>query len=92
MMGRVVLQKDIRIEKNFPEEWPARVAIDVLDGRHLETIIQHPKGDPKNPLSWDELIAKFKSLTGPVISASRSDEIIALTREGKCLHGLLEQL
>jgi 2-methylcitrate dehydratase PrpD len=92
MMGRVVLEKDIRIEKNFPEEWPARVAIDLFDGRHLETIIQHPKGDPKNPLSWDELIAKFKSLTGPVISPSRSDEIIALTREGKSVHGLLEQL
>lgn len=92
MMGRVVLQKDIRIEKNFPEEWPARVAINVVDGRHLETIIRHPKGDPKNPLSWDELIAKFKSLTAPVISASRSDEIIALTREGKSVHGFLEQL
>jgi 2-methylcitrate dehydratase PrpD len=92
MMGRVVLEKDIRIEKNFPEEWPARVAIDLLDGRHLETIIQHPKGDPKNPLSWDELFAKFKSLTGPVISASRSDEIIALIREGKSVRGLLKEL
>jgi 2-methylcitrate dehydratase PrpD len=92
MMGKVVLQKDIRIEKNFPEEWAARVAVDLDDGRQLETFIQHPKGDPKNPLSWDELIAKFKSLTGPVISASRSDEIIASIREGKSLHGLLQQL
>ncbi len=53
-------------------------------------IVQHPKGDPKNPLSWDELIAKFKSLTGPAISSSRSEEIIA--REGRSLHGLLNQL
>jgi 2-methylcitrate dehydratase PrpD len=81
MMGKVVLQKDIRIETNFPEEWPARVAIDLSDGRHLETIIQHPKGDPKNPLSWEELIAKFKSLVAPpVVGGDRSEELVALIR------------
>ncbi len=92
MMERVVLQKDSRVEKNFPEEWPARVAIDLSDGRHFETFVQHPKGDPNNPLSWDELITKFKSLTGPVISATRSDEIIVLIREGESVQGLLDQL
>jgi 2-methylcitrate dehydratase PrpD len=80
MMGRVVVQKDIRIEKNFPEEWPARVAIDLADGRHLETVIRHPKGDPKNPLSWDESIAKFKSLAAPVVGLDRCDELVALIR------------
>ena len=80
MMGRVVVQKDIRIEKNFPEEWPARVAMDLADGRHLETIIKHPKGDPKNPLSWDELIAKFKSLAAPVVGLERSEQLVALIR------------
>lgn len=86
MMGQVVLQKDIRIEKNFPEEWPARVAIDLADGRHMETTIQHPKGDPKNPLSWDELIAKFKSLAAPVVTPDRLDEIVAVVRSGDSWH------
>lgn len=62
IMGRVVLEKDIRIEKNLPEEWPARVAIDLVDGRHLETVVQHPKGDPKNPLSWDEFVCRGRSM------------------------------
>ncbi len=80
MMERVMLTKDIRIEENFPKEWPAHVAIDLADGRHLETMIQHPKGDPKNLLSWDELIAKFKSLAAPVVGAERSEQLIALIR------------
>jgi 2-methylcitrate dehydratase PrpD len=92
MMEKVVLQKDVRIEKNFPEEWAARVAIDLAGGRRLEKFIQHPKGDPKNPLSWDELIAKFKSITGPFIAPTRSDEMIALIRAGGSVHGLLLQL
>jgi 2-methylcitrate dehydratase PrpD len=80
MMAIVVVQKDIRIEKNFPEEWRARVAMDLTDGRHLETVITHPKGDPKNPLSWDELIAKFASLAAPVVGVQRSEELVDLIR------------
>jgi len=62
LMGRVVISKDSRIEKNFPAEWPAHVSISLTDGRTFEKTITHPKGDPKNPLTWDELVAKFKSL------------------------------
>jgi 2-methylcitrate dehydratase PrpD len=64
LMGRVVVQKDIRIEKNFPREWRGRVTLYLADGTQLEQQVTHPKGDPENPLSWDELIAKFHSLGG----------------------------
>jgi 2-methylcitrate dehydratase PrpD len=64
MMGKVVMTKDAGIEKNFPTEWPALVTITLRDGRTHEKRITHPKGDPQNPLTWDELKAKFKSLTG----------------------------
>jgi 2-methylcitrate dehydratase PrpD len=80
MMERVVVQKDIRIEKNFPEEWPARAEIELKDGKRFEKFIAHPKGDPKNPLSWDELIAKFKSLAAPVVGIWRCDELVELVR------------
>jgi 2-methylcitrate dehydratase PrpD len=33
-------------------------------------------GDPENALSWDEMKEKFLSLTSPVISAERQQEII----------------
>jgi 2-methylcitrate dehydratase PrpD len=64
MMGKVGMNKDARIEKNLPGEWPALVTITLRDGRTHEKRITHPKGDPQNPLTWDELKAKFKSLTG----------------------------
>jgi 2-methylcitrate dehydratase PrpD len=80
MMRRVAVKGDSRLEKNFPEEWPARAAIDLTDGRRFEKFIAHPKGDPKNPLSWDELIAKFKSLAVPVVGVERCDELVSLIR------------
>jgi 2-methylcitrate dehydratase PrpD len=64
LMNKVTLVKDPRIEATFPQEWPAHVAIELEDDQRFEKFIRFPKGDPENPLSWDELAAKFQVLTG----------------------------
>jgi 2-methylcitrate dehydratase PrpD len=76
LMAKVVLQKDIRIEKNFPAEWPAIVQVHLTNGQHFEKHIRFPKGDPENPLTWQELSAKFHSLATRVILKTRCDQII----------------
>jgi 2-methylcitrate dehydratase PrpD len=64
LMNKVVLVKDPRIEDTFPREWPARVAIELDNGQRYEKFIRYPKGDPENPLTWDEMETKFRALTG----------------------------
>jgi 2-methylcitrate dehydratase PrpD len=64
LMNKVVLVKDPRIEENFPQEWPARVSVELENGQHYEKFVRYPKGDPENPLSWNEMAAKFRALTG----------------------------
>jgi 2-methylcitrate dehydratase PrpD len=64
LMHKVALIKDPSIEETFPREWPARVTIELSHGPSYEKFVRYPKGDPENPLSWDELGAKFISLTG----------------------------
>jgi 2-methylcitrate dehydratase PrpD len=76
LMGKVVLQKDMRIEKNFPAEWPAIVKIHLTNGKQFEKYVRYPKGDPENPLSWQELSAKFHSLATRVFPKTRCDQII----------------
>jgi len=77
LMSKVVLVKDPEIEETFPKEWPARVEIELDDGRRYEKFVRYPKGDPENPLTWDELAAKFRALAGAVLSPERCDEIIS---------------
>jgi 2-methylcitrate dehydratase PrpD len=77
LMSKVMLVKDPRIEATFPKEWPARVSMELGNGERFEKFVRFPKGDPENPLTWDEMNAKFRGLTGAVISPERSDEIIA---------------
>jgi 2-methylcitrate dehydratase PrpD len=46
------------------------------NGQKYTTRIDYPKGDPENPLSWDELINKFRNLVSPVFSAAKQNKII----------------
>jgi len=81
LMGKVVLEKDMRIEKNFPAEWPALVSIQLKSGPRFEKYVRYPKGDPENPLSWLELSAKFHALAARVIPGARANQIIDAVRD-----------
>jgi 2-methylcitrate dehydratase PrpD len=76
VMRKVALMRDPSIEHTFPKEWPARVRIQLCNGKTHEKFVRHPKGDPENPLSWSELADKFRALAGRVLPADRCDRII----------------
>jgi 2-methylcitrate dehydratase PrpD len=82
MMGKVVLIKDQLIEKTFPQEWPARVTIQTDAGQRHEKFVRYPKGDPQNPLTWDEMGTKFATLAGSVLDTNRCREIIQQITSG----------
>ncbi len=62
----------------FPQRWPAKVEFVLKDGRRLAGSVDRLKGDPDYPLSWDELVAKFKYLAGSVLDSERVARIIAV--------------
>ncbi len=52
-----------------------RVTVVTTDGRTLEHFIAAQKGDPKNPVTDDELIAKFRANALAVLPQSSVDEL-----------------
>jgi len=80
MMRRILCVEDQEIEKEFPRKWPASVTISTKDGKEFSTRIDYPKGDPENPLSWDELTNKFRGLVKPIYTEQRTEEIIQSTK------------
>ena len=76
-MRRVTFAGDPDLTAAYPRKWPARVTIRLKDGRTLAGANAYPKGDPENPLSEQELIAKFKGLTEGTLSPAQADAIIA---------------
>jgi 2-methylcitrate dehydratase PrpD len=80
LMTTVVLSKDVRLEKNFPREWGTRVEVQLGDGGVLKKILRYPKGDPENPLSWEEVSGKFRELASASLAPQRCAEIEAVVR------------
>jgi 2-methylcitrate dehydratase PrpD len=80
LMGKISCVKDPELEKEFPKKWPAAVKLLTKDGNAYSTRIDFPKGDPENPLTWDELIDKFRNLVSPVFFEVKQNEIIERVR------------
>jgi 2-methylcitrate dehydratase PrpD len=67
------------IEDAYPEQWPAEVTIETDSGTYSRRT-EYAKGEPENPLSWDELVEKYEELTEPIMgeeNAAAAREAIA---------------
>ena len=80
MMRKIRCIKDPEIEKDFPKKWAAVAKIKTTTGKQYAASINYPRGDPENPFSWKELIAKFQNLISPVYSETRQGQIIEKVR------------
>ena len=63
MMAKVRLRRAPDLEKHYPAAWPAKVEIRAR-GRRFRHQTLYPRGDAKNPLSWDDLSSKFTAFGG----------------------------
>jgi 2-methylcitrate dehydratase PrpD len=62
LLARVTVGVDAAREAAYPATWSAGVSVQLRDGRRLDAAQDRPKGDPENPLSPQELEAKFRQL------------------------------
>ena len=76
MIHRVKVLAEPRYEKMFPEKKPAGAILRAKNGQAFEAEVDFPKGDYRNPLNDDELLAKFDSLVLDQISKEKRDRIV----------------
>jgi 2-methylcitrate dehydratase len=67
-LNKVEVVADPEIEKLFPKLQRAIVTIHTTDGREFTKQLDYPKGDPRNPLTDQEVEEKFDALAAPVLS------------------------
>ena len=80
MMRRVECFIEPDLERTFPKQWPATAEILTKDGKKYFTRVEYCKGDPENPLSWDELIEKFHDLSSRFMTKERRLKIVDQVR------------
>lgn len=67
-LNKVEVVADAEIEAVFPALQRVIVTIETTDGRALTKQLDYPKGDPRNPLTDDEIEQKFDALATPVLT------------------------
>jgi 2-methylcitrate dehydratase len=67
-LNKVEVVADPEIEKVFPALQRVIVHIDTTDGRSFSKQLDYPKGDPRNPLTDQEIEEKFAALADGVLS------------------------
>lgn len=65
----------VRIDPAMADEDEPAVTLIAKDGRRRRTIVEFPTGSPANPLPDEQVIAKFRELAGPVLSAPQIERI-----------------
>jgi 2-methylcitrate dehydratase PrpD len=81
LMNLITCAVDPALDAQYPENWPARVEITLKDGRTLTAETTHAKGDPRNPLTEDEVIAKHRSIVTGVVDPQTDDRILQFVHE-----------
>jgi 2-methylcitrate dehydratase PrpD len=79
LANKVEVLEDEGINSRFPEKRTAVVTLELIDGKIVSRKVDIPRGMPENPLSTEELKAKFTELSSSVIGTERSKWI------GKCV-------
>jgi 2-methylcitrate dehydratase len=74
-LHKVKVVADPEIEALFPELQRVIVTIRTTDGREFSKQIDYPKGDPRNPLTDEEIEEKFEALAGPIMPVASLDEL-----------------
>jgi 2-methylcitrate dehydratase len=62
-------------EKMFPAKQPSKVVVRTKDGREFSEYLEYPKGDPREPMTMEDLDNKFEGLVGKLLAKGRRKEI-----------------
>ena len=90
LLRKVVCVKDPKLERFFPAKWSGWAEIETVDGERMRARVEVPRGEPENPVGWEELVDKFHTLATPVFSEARRKAIIEATAQLETLQDIRE--
>jgi len=75
VMDKVKVVPNEEFEKLFPEFQPSRVTVTLEDGSSHVQRVDVPKGDPRDPMTEEEIAVKFNALGEGIIPKAQRDTI-----------------
>ena len=78
-LPKIKVVADSEIDALFPAVKRAIVRITTTGGEVYEEQVDHAKGSPENPMSDDDIVAKFRANAAAVLTPERQDQVIEAT-------------
>lgn len=78
LMDKMTVKADAALNALTPGAWPCRLTVKLANGQEIVEHVENPKGDPENPLTWDEVKDKFATLTDGILDKEARTKVIAL--------------
>ncbi len=73
---RVEVAEDPDFTARFPAERPARVEVERTDGARLVAERRFRRGDPEDPWSWEDLVARFDAIAKDLPDHARERMVV----------------
>lgn len=71
---------DPEFDKLYPQDGiPNRVKVTTVDGKQYESTVSAPKGHALNPMTDDEVVAKYRRMAEPMLRQVQVEEVIERT-------------
>jgi 2-methylcitrate dehydratase PrpD len=76
LADKITWELDPAAEAVYPKAYPATVIVTLNDGREVVSHVDYPKGDPENPVSMEEIVRKFNSLTEKYFDQKKREKVV----------------
>ena len=81
LIANTTVTEDPVFEERYPEHYSSAVKITMKDGTTYESVIDDPKGDWRNPVTYEDVEEKFRKLANRVYAdKDRTEKIIAFVK------------
>jgi 2-methylcitrate dehydratase len=81
VMDKIKVVPNDEFESLFPKFQPSRVTIRMNDGRSFDQRVDVPKGDPRDPMTEEEIAVKFNALGEEVVGRKACKDLRKLIME-----------
>ncbi len=75
VIDKIKGEPSIEFEKMFPAKQPSKAVIKTKDGKVFSEYLEYPKGDPREPMTIEDLDNKFNSLSENLLSSKKQKEV-----------------
>ena len=77
LMNRINISESAELTRQFPEALPSEIEVVATTGERIVERSDYPKGHARNPMTDQDVEAKFRTYSEPAIGAQRCREALA---------------